>query len=575
MPGPLGHHLRHVLVVDLLLEEGHARLGGGQLGLALGHLGLDRRDIAVAQLRRALEIGLALGPLGIAVRLLEALLGRPDRLDGVLLSLPMGLHLARALAQVGQLALQRLAPHDRCLVGLLLQRLALDLELHDATFDGIDLGGHRVDLDAQPRGGLVDQVDGLVGQEAVGDVALRERGRGDDRRILDAHPVVHLVALLEPAQDGDRVLHGGLGHQHGLKAALQRGVLLDVLAVLVEGGCADRAQLAAGEHRLEQVGGVDGALGRARPHDRVQLVEEQDDAALAVGHLLEHGLEPVLELAAVLGPGDERSDVERDHAAVAQGVGNVTRDDALGQSLDDRRLSHARLADEHGVVLRAPREHLDHAAHLVVAPDHRVELACLGRRGEVVAVGLERLVLLLGVLIGHPVRAADSHHRLGQLVARGARVHPRLGGQREQKVLAGYVLVPHAARLGVGAFQHPGQLAADGRSGGGLARQRGERGQRFVCPAAHPDGVGPGAPQHGLHDPALLLEQHEQEMVGDHLGVGASAGQRLRRGDRLLGLDGESVQLHRLSGIAGSGRERHADARRAPARAADRPPSRP
>ena len=199
----------------------------------------------------------------------------------------------------------------------------------------------------------------------------------------------------------------GLGHHHRLEAALERGVLLDVLAVLVERGGADGAQLAAREHRLEQVGGVDGALGGAGAHDRVQLVEEQDDPALAVGDLLEHGLEPVLELAAVLGAGDQRADVERDHAAVAQRVGDVARDDALGEALDDGGLADAGLADQHGVVLRAPREHLDHAADLVVAPDHRVELALLGGLGEVAAVGLERLVLVLGVLVGHAVRAAN------------------------------------------------------------------------------------------------------------------------------------------------------------------------
>ena len=158
-------------------------------------------------------------------------------------------------------------------------------------------GGTRVDLDAQPAGRLVDQVDRLVRQEAVGDVAVREHRRGDQRGVLDAHAVVDLVALLEPAQDGDGVLDRRLAHQHRLEAPLQRRVLLDVLAVLVERGGADGAQLAAGQHRLQQVGRVHRALGRARADDRVQLVDEEDDLALGVGDLLEDGLEPVLELA--------------------------------------------------------------------------------------------------------------------------------------------------------------------------------------------------------------------------------------------------------------------------------------
>ena len=71
-----------------------------------------------------------------------------------------------------------------------------------------------------------------------------------------------------------------LADEHRLEAPLERGVLLDVLAVLVERGRADRAQLAAREHRLEHVGRVDRALGRAGADDRVQLVDEEDDAAV-------------------------------------------------------------------------------------------------------------------------------------------------------------------------------------------------------------------------------------------------------------------------------------------------------
>ena len=94
--------------------------------------------------------------------------------------------------------------------------------------------------------------------------------------------------------------------------------------------------------------------------------------------LAQHDLQAVLELAAVLRAGDQRADVERDHAAVAQRLGHVAGDDPLGEALDDRRLAHAGLADQDRVVLRAPGEHLDHAADLVVAADDRVELALLG-----------------------------------------------------------------------------------------------------------------------------------------------------------------------------------------------------
>ena len=115
-------------------------------------------------------------------------------------------------------------------------------------------------------------------------------------------------------------------------------------------------QLAAREHRLEQVGGVHRALGRAGADDRVQLVDEQDDLALGVLDLLEHGLEALLELAAVLGARDERAQVERDDALVLQALGHVAAHDALGEALGDGGLADARLADEHRVVLGPPAE---------------------------------------------------------------------------------------------------------------------------------------------------------------------------------------------------------------------------
>ena len=389
---------------------------------------LEPRQRAVAQLGGLAEVALAGGLVDLEAGLLDLLLRRADLLDRLLLLLPVRLHAGGLLLQVGDLALDLGEALLRGLVLLLLERLALDLELDDPPLDGVDLGRHRVDLDAQARGGLVDEVDRLVGQEAVGDVAAGERGRGDERGVLDADAVVHLVALLQPAQDADRVLDARLAHVDRLEAPLEGGVLLDVLLVLVEGRRAHAAQLAAREHRLEHVRRVHRALGRARAHDRVQLVDEEDDLALGLGDLLEDGLQPVLELAAVLGARDERAEVEGDHPLVLQRLGHVALHDALGEALDDRGLADAGLADEHGVVLRAAGEDLHDAAHLVVAADDRVELALAGELGEVAAVLLEGLVAVLGVRVAHGLVAADVLEDPQQRVARDAGPGERLAG---------------------------------------------------------------------------------------------------------------------------------------------------
>ncbi len=158
-----------------------------------------------------------------------------------------------------------------------------------------------------------------------------------------------------------------------LEAALQRGVLLDVLAVLVERGGANGVQLPARQHRLQQVRGVHRTLCRPGADDGVQLVNEQDDLALGVRDLLEHRLEALLELAAVLRARHQRPEIERHDPLVAKPLGHVAADDALRQPLGNRRLADAGLTNQDRVVLRPPAQHLDDAPNLLVAADHRVE----------------------------------------------------------------------------------------------------------------------------------------------------------------------------------------------------------
>ena len=184
----------------------------------------------------------------------------------------------------------------------------------------------------------------------------------------------------------------------------------------------------------------------------MQLVDEGDDLALGVGDLLQDSLEPLLELAPVLGAGDHRGQVERHEALVLQALGNVAFDDAPSQPLDDGGLAHPGLADEHRVVLGAPGEDLDDPTDLLVAADHGVELLAAGLLGQVPAVALQGLVGLLGLLGGDPVAAPDLAQGREQGVPRGAQPV----GHGEQQVLGGQVLVAQLGPGGVGRLHDLG-----------------------------------------------------------------------------------------------------------------------
>ena len=49
------------------------------------------------------------------------------------------------------------------------------------------------------------------------------------------------------------------------------------------------------------------------------------------------------------------------------------------QTFDDGGFTDAGLADQHRIILRAPGQHLDHAANLIVAADDRIELSLRAR----------------------------------------------------------------------------------------------------------------------------------------------------------------------------------------------------
>ena len=135
----------------------------------------------------------------------------------------------------------------------------------------------------------------------------------------------------------------------------------------------------------------------------MELVDEEDNAPLGFFHLIEHGLQPLLKLSPVLGPGHQCPHVQGEDGLVLQGGGDISLDDPLGQALGNGGFAHAGLPDENGIVFGFPGEDADDVADLVVPADHRVQLVLPGPLHQVGAVLFQGAVGLLGVIRGHPL----------------------------------------------------------------------------------------------------------------------------------------------------------------------------
>ena len=389
-PRPPGHNLGNLFVRDTVTQQTHVVRVSGVGGFQLL---LERREFAVLNLRQARQIS---GP-SLCLHLLAQHI---DRFLDVLRALQCRLLCGPDLVQVGKLAFalfdrlfERGQTRARGIVVLVPECLAFDLELNQAAFETVHFLGFGVHLHADQTRGFVHEVDGLVRQLTIGDVALRESCRSDDGRVSDVHAVMNLVAFLQPAEDGDGVLDTRLFDQHLLETALEGRVFLQVLTILIQRRCADAMQLAPGERGFQHVAGVHRPFCFARSHHGVDFIDEEDDVALFLGEFGQHGFQPFLELTPELRTRNERTHVKRENALVAQSFRNFTVDDPLGEAVDDRGLANSGLTNQHRIVLRPALQDLNRAPDLIVAADDRVELLLLCTLRQIDRVLGERAAL--------------------------------------------------------------------------------------------------------------------------------------------------------------------------------------
>ena len=207
--------------------------------------------------------------------------------------------------------------------------------------------------------------------------------------------MVFLVAVAQAAEDLRRLLDGRFVDLDHLEAPGEGAVAVEGALVLGVGGRADAAQLAGGEARFKDVRGVERAgRHRAGADDRVDFVDEQDVLGLG-DDPVDHGLQPLFEVAPVARPGEERAHVERVDRDLGDELRHVALVDGKRQTLDDGCLADARVAHQDRVVLAPPRQRLADDTYFVQASNQRIDGAL---RRALVQVGREALEGILDLL---------------------------------------------------------------------------------------------------------------------------------------------------------------------------------
>ncbi len=382
--------------------------------------------------------------------------------------------------------------------------------------------------------GLIDYVDGLVGQVPVVDVADRQLHRRAQRLQGVAYAVVLFETVLQAAQDIAGLIDGRFDHVDFLETTRQRPVLFEDVAVFLIGGRADAFQITGRQRRLEQVRGVHGpARSRTGADDGVNFVNEQHGVRL-LAQLRQHRLEALLEIAAILGAGQQRAHVEGVHHRVGEHVRHFAVDDLLGQPFGDGGLADAGLADEQRIVLAAAAQHLHRAFNFLGAADQRIDLAQAGLLVQVHAEHVERAALgrrraLFALFRGRQVALGVARH-LGDAVRKEIHhvetadvllvqeiygVRLLLAEDRHHHVGAGDLFLSHALHVQDRALNDA--LETDGRLGVNLAAGRQARHvfpqEAMELPTQLVDVAATG-PQH-LDGGGIVQQRHQQMLHGN------------------------------------------------------------
>ena len=262
-----------------------------------------------------------------------------------------------------------------------------------------------------------------------------------------------LVILADALEDLHALLDGGLRHGDGLEAPLEGRVLFDVLAVLVEGGCADDLDLAPGQGGLQDIRGVHAALGVARADDVMDLVDHEDNIALLFD-LFDEVFHAAFKLAAELRSGNEGGQIDQQNLLVPELIRHLIGGDALGKAFRDGGLADAWLADEAGIVLLPAVEDLNDALKLLLAADHAVEPSVTRSLGQGNGIVFQKLLFPVSALFALGRGLAGIRTGGGGIVTAAAHLALRTAEQAiEERERGGFALVVIVAVTGFDAEQ--------------------------------------------------------------------------------------------------------------------------
>ena len=240
---------------------------------------------------------------------------------------------------------------------------------------------------------FVQQVDCLIRQETVCDIAFRQNSAETNHFRRNVYPMIGLVVLCNAVQHLNGLVNGRLVDSNRLETAFQRRILFDILAVFFKCCCTDHLDLATGKRRFQNVRRIHRAFGISCADQIVNLVNKQDDVSLLL-YLCDQTLDTAFELPTELCSGNQRGQIQQVYLLVFQVHRNISGMNPQSDSLGDGGFADTRFTDQTRIVFGAAGQNLNHTCDFLVPSDHCIQFSVGSTLAQIGAVVPQEFQLL-------------------------------------------------------------------------------------------------------------------------------------------------------------------------------------
>src|SRR5262245_53673323 len=120
------------------------------------------------------------------------------------------------------------------------------------------------------------------------------------------------VTLLNVGKDFYRLVNRSGFYQYALEPSVQGAIFFNLLTVLIQSSSANALYFSSCQSGLKHIGSIEGAGCTACTYNSMYLIDEKNYLWRFL-QLVHYGFHSFLELSAVFGTGNKRSQVERDN----------------------------------------------------------------------------------------------------------------------------------------------------------------------------------------------------------------------------------------------------------------------